>query len=84
MLPFQVLQFASVSSLVRVALLSTIGMRRIDGTVATTFVGTVAMAGALAMAGAWASPTGVPGAGVRGLAAPVTALPWFDIGASQG
>jgi hypothetical protein len=66
-----------------VVLLLTIGTCRIDGTVATMFVGTVAMAEVVAMVEAWASLTGVPGAGIRGLVAPVTVLPWFDIGASQ-
>jgi hypothetical protein len=70
-LSFQVLQFALVSFLVQVALLLTIRMHRIDGTVAMTS----ALAGAVAIVGAWASPTGVPGAGVRGLAAPTRALP---------
>jgi hypothetical protein len=70
-LPFQVLQFTSVSSLVRVALLSTIGTRRIDGTVMMMS----ALAGVVAIAGAWAPPTGVPGVGIRGLAAPARVLP---------
>jgi hypothetical protein len=39
-----------------VALLSTIGMCRIDSTMATMFVGMVVMAGAVAMAEAWVSP----------------------------
>jgi hypothetical protein len=70
-LPFQVFQFASVSSLVQVVLLLTIRMCRINSTVATT----LALAEVVAIAGAWAPPTGVPGAGVRGLAAPARALP---------